>query len=178
MNRKKLTLEALKRVSVEEFKSQKKNPVVLVLDNIRSAMNVGSIFRSADAFAVEQIILSGITPVPPHKEINKTAIGATESIDWKYTNDLKSQLKDLKSEGYRLISIEQTNDSIRLETYPANAQGKYVLILGNEVTGVSDEWVEMSDDCVEITQFGTKHSLNVSVCAGIVLWAFINHVLH
>lgn len=178
MKRKKLSLEELQRATIEEYKSQVKHPVIVVLDNIRSALNVGSIFRSADAFALERIILTGITPHPPHKEITKTAIGATESVEWQYINDRVSELNKLKSEGYRIISIEQTDDSIPLREYPFNAHGKYVLLLGNEVSGVSEELIELCDDCIEIKQFGTKHSLNVSVCSGIVFWAIINQFLH
>lgn len=178
MKRKKLSLEELQRATIEEYKSQVKNPIIVVLDNVRSAMNVGSVFRSADAFALEQIILTGITPQPPHKEITKTAIGATESVDWLYIADVRSELKKLQSEGYRVISIEQTDDSIPLREYSLTAHGKYVLILGNEVSGVSEELIDLCDDCIEIEQFGTKHSLNVSVCAGIVFWAFVKDGLH
>ena len=178
MSREKLTLEALNRVSIEEYRSQKKTSVIVVLEDVRSAMNVGSIFRSVDAFALERIILAGITPVPPHKEINKTAIGATESVSWSYSEDLLYDLDLLKKEGYKIISIEQTNDSIALKSYDVEPGCKYVLILGNEVSGVSDEVVKFSDECIEISQFGTKHSLNVSVCAGIVFWAFSIHSLH
>ena len=178
MNRKKLSLEELNRLSTEAFKSSEKFPVIVVLDNIRSAMNVGSIFRSADAFALEQIILTGITPIPPHKEITKTAIGATQSVDWTYSEDILNDLSILSAQGYTILSIEQTNDSIALEKYEISPDGKYVLIMGNEVSGVSEELVQFSDACIEISQFGTKHSLNVSVCAGIVFWAFINNHLH
>jgi len=177
LTRKKLSLEELQRATIKDFKSQVKNPIVVVLDNVRSAMNVGSVFRSADAFALEQIILTGITPQPPHKEINKTAIGATESVAWQYIEDIASELKKLQSEGYIIISIEQTDDSIPLRDYPIKAHDKYVLILGNEVSGVSEELIDLCDDCIEIKQFGTKHSLNVSVCAGIVFWAFAKEAL-
>ena len=168
----------MNRLTTEEFKASEKNKIIVVLDNIRSAMNVGSIFRSADAFALEKILLSGITPHPPHKEISKTAIGATESVDWEYFQNINQELLRLKEEGYRIIAVEQTNDAIPLEKIGAKSEERIVLILGNEVNGVSEELIEISDQCVEVSQFGTKHSLNVSVCAGIVFWAFINNNLH
>ncbi len=166
---KKLTLDELGRDTLASYKSKDKIPVVAVLDNVRSALNVGSVFRTADAFAVEKILLCGITATPPHKEIAKTAIGATESVDWIYDSDIVSALSNLKSQGYFIIGVEQTDQSVSLNDFDVSAE-KIAVIFGNEVDGISDEALEMIDLCIEIPQFGTKHSLNVSVCAGIVLW--------
>jgi len=169
---KKLSLKALNRLSVEEFKKRPKTPVVLVLDNIRSALNVGSAFRTADAFALERVYLCGITAQPPHREILKTAIGATESVDWSYAANTLEAIQQLKADDYQIIAIEQAEQSISLEEFPVNPKGKYALIFGNEVNGVSQEAMDIVDQCIEIPQYGTKHSLNVSVCLGIVVWAF------
>ena len=166
---KKLTLDELGRDTLASYKSKDKIPVVAVLDNVRSALNVGSVFRIADAFAVEKILLCGITATPHHKEIAKTAIGATESVDWIYDSDIVSALSNLKSQGYFIIGVEQTDQSVSLNDFDVSA-AKIAVIFGNEVDGISDEALEMIDLCIEIPQFGTKHSLNVSVCAGIVLW--------
>lgn len=176
MIRKKLKLEELNRVDVEEFKNQAKFPIVLVADNIRSAMNIGSLFRTSDAFAIEKLILTGISARPPHKEITKTAIGATSSVEWEYVPDILDGLKKYKSMGYEIIAIEQTNDAATLHSYDVCTEGKYVLVVGNEVRGVSDEIIAIADTCLELQQYGTKHSLNVSVCTGIVLWAFIHKI--
>lgn len=167
----KLKLEELGRISVEEFKSIDKHPVIVVLDNIRSAMNVGSIFRTADAFAIEKIIICGISAVPPNREISKTAIGATDSVDWEYISSIEDAVLGLKSNGYSIIGIEQTDNSIMLSKAPISNQ-KVAIIMGNEVDGISDEVLDKLDFCIEIPQFGTKHSLNVAVCAGIVLWEY------
>jgi 23S rRNA (guanosine2251-2'-O)-methyltransferase len=166
---KKLTLDELGRDSVDSFKSKEKLPIVAVLDSVRSALNVGSVFRTADAFAIEKIVLCGITATPPNREITKTAIGATESVDWVYENDIVIALKELKSQGYFIIGVEQTDQSKSLNDFDVSSE-KIAVIFGNEVDGISDEALEMIDHCIEIPQFGTKHSLNVSVCAGIVLW--------
>jgi 23S rRNA (guanosine2251-2'-O)-methyltransferase len=165
----KLKLEELERVSVDEYKSTAKIPVVAVLDNIRSAMNVGSVFRTADAFAIEKIVICGISATPPNREITKTAIGATESVEWEYVENVMDAVAQLKSNGYILAGIEQTDASVFLTDYKITT-GKIAVVFGNEVDGVSDEVINELDVCLEIPQFGTKHSLNVSVCAGIVLW--------
>lgn len=165
----KLKLEELDRVSIDEYKSAAKIPVVAVLDNIRSAMNVGSVFRTADAFAIEKIIICGISATPPNREITKTAIGATESVVWEYIENVSDAVAQLKNEGYIIAGIEQTDASVLLTDYTLNTE-KIAVVFGNEVDGVSDEIINELDVCIEIPQFGTKHSLNVSVCAGIVLW--------
>lgn len=166
---KKLTLDELGRASVTSYKSKEKLPIIVVLDNVRSALNVGSVFRTSDAFAIQKIVLCGITATPPNREITKTAIGATESVDWIYFEDTVSALTELKTQGYYIIGVEQTDQSISLDDFNIS-QEKIAVIFGNEVDGVSDEALEMLDISMEIPQFGTKHSLNVSVCAGIVLW--------
>lgn len=172
----KLKLEELGRLSQEEFRAAQKIPVVIVLDNIRSAMNVGSVFRSADAFAIQKIYLCGITAKPPHREILKTAIGATESIDWQYMNSTKDCISQLRESSYFLIGIEQTDQSKPLTELQLPKEQKTALIFGNEVEGLSSGILDHLDTFVEIAQFGTKHSLNVSVCAGIVLW-HVNQIL-
>jgi tRNA G18 (ribose-2'-O)-methylase SpoU len=169
---KKLKLEDLGRISVEEFKETKKIPVVVILDDVRSAYNVGSVFRTADAFLIQKIYLCGITGTPPNREIRKTALGADESVEWEYVKDIIPLIHALKSDYYKMISIEQTDGSISLPEFKINPDEKYVLIFGNEVEGVNQQSVDLSDYCIEIPQEGTKHSLNVSVCAGIVMWEF------
>lgn len=166
----KLKLDELNRVSVNEFKNQKKLPVVVILDNVRSLHNVGSIFRTSDGFAVEQVILCGITGQPPHREIEKTALGATQSIDWIYYQDTTQAISDLRKKGYQIIAVEQAKNSIKLNEFKTSTDKKYALIFGNEVNGVSDEAMALIDSCIEIPQFGTKHSFNIVVSAGIVLW--------
>lgn len=168
----KLKLEELNRVTVAEFKEQVKLPVAVVLDNVRSLHNVGSIFRTSDAFAVEEIILCGITGQPPHREIEKTALGATQSVSWKYFKENSEAITYLKSTEYQLIAIEQMENSISLNSFTPEPNKKYALIFGNEVNGVSDEMINSSEGCIEIPQFGTKHSFNIVVSAGIVLWDF------
>jgi len=170
----KLKLEELNRVDVDTFKHQEKIPVVVVLDNIRSALNVGSIFRSCDGFAVEHIYLCGITAKPPHKEINKTAIGATKSVDWTYNENVDNVISDLKTNNYTILGIEQTDDTVFIQDLKIDTEKKYAIILGNEVEGVSDQAIALLDQAVEIPQYGTKHSFNVSVCAGICLFALSN----
>ncbi len=167
---KKLKLEELGRISVDEFKESEKIPVCILLDNIRSLHNVGSAFRTADAFRMEKIYLTGITGTPPHREIQKTALGATESVDWEFVESPAAAIADLKSKGYKIVIIEQTTDSIPLQTFYGEPGVKYCLIFGNEVHGVSEEAIALGDLALEIPQLGTKHSLNVSVCVGIVLW--------
>jgi len=165
-------MDDLNRPSIEQFKKQEKIPVTLVLDSIRSLHNVGSIFRTADAFAVKKIILCGITGRPPHREIEKTALGATQSVDWSFEADISAAISYLKADNHRIIAIEQAENSVYLNNFRPLKNEKYALILGNEVNGVSEEAMSEIHECIEIPQFGTKHSLNVVVSAGIVLWDF------
>lgn len=168
----KLSMDELNRLSVTDFKSSTKHPLVIVLDNVRSMHNVGSVFRTADGFAIEKIVLAGITGQPPHREIEKTALGATESIDWSHDSDVLHAVLKLKEEGYVLCAVEQAAESIRLDKFQPDPNKKYALIFGNEVHGVTSSVMELVDNCLEIPQFGTKHSFNISVTAGIVLWDF------
>ncbi|KFF14251.1 RNA methyltransferase [Chryseobacterium soli] len=168
----KLKLEELNRIDVETFKKTEKVPLVIILDNIRSMHNVGATFRTADAFLIEKIILCGITPVPPHREIHKAALGATESVDWVHESDINTAISDLKSQGYEIVGVEQTTNSQLITDFTIDKEKKYALILGNEVEGISDEALPNIDVFLEIPQLGTKHSLNVSVCGGIVMWEF------
>jgi len=168
----KLKLEELNRIDVETFKKVEKIPLVVVLDNIRSMHNVGATFRTADAFLVQRIILCGITPQPPHREIHKAALGATESVDWSYEADINVTINDLKSQGFEVVGIEQTTNSQMITDFKIDNTKKYAVILGNEVEGISDEALQNIDSFIEIPQLGTKHSLNVSVCGGIVMWEF------
>lgn len=168
----KLKITELNRISVDEFKEVHKTPLVVVLDNIRSLHNIGSVFRTSDAFRVECIYLCGITATPPHAEMHKTALGAELTVDWKYVNNAVEAVDKLKEEGYTVYSIEQTEGSIMLESLSLDKQKKYAVVLGNEVKGVQQEVIDHSDGCVEIPQYGTKHSLNVSVTGGIIIWEF------
>lgn len=168
----KLKTTDLNRVDVAAFKEQEKLPVVVVLDNVRSMNNVGSAFRTADGFSIEKIYLCGITAQPPHREIEKTAIGATASVDWKHYENTLDAIQDLKADGYKIIAIEQAVDSIYLHEFKPGQQEKYALIFGNEVNGVSEEVMAVIHNCIEIPQFGTKHSFNIVISAGIVLWDF------
>jgi len=167
---KKLTMEELDRLTVDEFKGIEKIPVVVVLDNVRSQHNIGSVFRTADAFRVQSIHLCGITATPPNREIQKTALGATESVEWKYFSQTEESVKLLRDSGYRICAIELAAGSVFINDYKPDTYSKLALIFGNEVHGVDDKVMELCDDCIEIPQFGTKHSLNVSVSAGIVIW--------
>ena len=173
----KLKLDELNRASVAEFKAQDKLPVVVVLDNVRSMHNIGSIFRTSDGFAVEQVYLCGITAQPPHREIEKTALGATQSINWSYFPTPVEAVEQLRNEGYIIIAIEQAENSTMLNNFNPDKTQKYALIFGNEVNGVSDEVMPMIDACIEIPQFGTKHSFNIVVSAGIVLWDFFSKMV-
>lgn len=168
----KLKLHELGRATVEEFKQQEKTPVVVVLDNVRSALNVGSAFRTADSFALQKIYLCGITATPPHREIMKTAIGATESMEWEHVKETKDAVLDLQKKGFTVLAIEQAEGSVLLQETDIQTDGKYALVFGNEVSGVHESVMEVVDGCLEIPQFGTKHSLNISVCLGIVIWEF------
>lgn len=168
-NRKLLNIE-LERVSANEYKSLPDSGIVVVLDNIRSAFNIGSAFRSSDAFKTDRLILCGICAVPPSNEIHKSALGAEESVEWEYYNDTIDAISCLRKDGYTIISVEQTVNSVKLDKFQPEEGKKYALIFGNEVEGVSQEAVDSSDFSLEIPQYGTKHSLNVSVSVGVVLW--------
>ena len=165
----KLKNNELKRISIEEFKSLQKTPITIVLDNVRSAMNVGSVFRIADAFLIEKIYLCGITASPPNKAILKTALGAHDSVMWEYVNDTKDLIESLQNKNYHIVGIEQTENSTSLHTFNTDDK-KLVLIFGHEVFGVSQEVLNLCKECIEIPQYGTKHSLNISVSVGIVIW--------
>jgi tRNA G18 (ribose-2'-O)-methylase SpoU len=167
---KKLKITEMNRLTVEEFKDEKKTPLVVVLDNVRSLHNVGSVFRTADAFLVETVYLCGITSTPPHAEIHKTALGAENTVDWKYFEDTHAAVAELKTKGYIVLAIEQAVGSTMLTELNLDKSKKYAVILGNEVKGVQQSVVDVCDGCIEIPQFGTKHSLNVSVTGGIIIW--------
>ncbi|MBP6576983.1 MAG: RNA methyltransferase [Chryseobacterium sp.] len=173
---KKLKLEELGRIDVETFKKTEKIPLVIILDSVRSMHNVGAIFRTGDAFLIEKVVLCGITPQPPHREIHKAALGATESVDWIYEQDINVAIENLKKENFNIIGIEQTSDSQMISNFVIKSDEKYALILGNEVDGISDEALPNVDAFLEIPQLGTKHSLNVSVCGGIVIWEFAKNL--
>ena len=166
----KLLNSELERKTIEQFKRTEKNPFIIVLDNVRSLSNVGSIFRTADAFLTDAIYLCGITSCPPHREIQKTALGATESVTWKYFTTTIEAVKELKGKGYKIIAIEQAEGSTELQNLQIEKRQKYALIFGHEVNGVDQEIVNICDHCVEIPQFGTKHSFNIAISVGIVLW--------
>lgn len=166
----KKTMTELNRLSVEEFKQQEKTNVIVVLDNVRSMHNVGSVFRTSDAFLIQEIILCGVTPRPPHRDIHKTALGATESVTWSYEIETVDAITKLKKEGYKIIAIEQVHNSISLSDVSKVEKSKAVFVFGNEVQGVSDAVLELCDRCIEIPQHGSKHSFNISVSVGIVLW--------
>ena len=169
MNRK-LENSELERLDVEAFKQTDKSPIIIVLDNIRSLNNIGSVFRTADAFLIQKIYLCGITATPPHKDIRKTALGATESVEWEYRKDTLKLIEELKQTGVRTVAVEQAENAIMLNDFTVDPKETIALIFGNEVKGVSQEVVTASDVVVEIPQFGTKHSLNISVSAGILVW--------
>lgn len=166
----KLKNSELDRLSVDEFKNTEKTPLIIVLDNIRSLNNIGSVFRTSDAFLVEKIYLCGITATPPHKDIHKTALGSTETVDWEYVENTSDLIEQLKSEHIIIASIEQAENAIMLSDFKPNPYQKYALVFGNEVKGVAQNVVSASDLILEIPQFGTKHSLNISVSCGIVIW--------
>ena len=176
MQRRKLGIEELNRISIEEFREADKIPVVVVLDNVRSRHNIGSVFRTGDAFRVEKILLCGITGTPPDVEIHKTALGAEDSMQWCYFEETLSAVKTLKAEGYTVFSIEQAENSISLENIELEKGKKYAVVFGHEVHGVAQQVVDASNGCIEIPQYGTKHSLNVSVTAGIVIWDFFQRL--
>lgn len=169
----KLSMEQLNRKSVEEFKRSAKTPVIAVIENVRSAYNVGSLFRTADAFLLEAIYITGYTARPPHKEIRKTALGAEDTVDWKYFSNAKEAIAHLKESGYKVYAVEQVKDSISLEKACFDEHEKIAVIFGNEVSGVDQETIFLSDGCIEIPQLGMKHSLNIATAAGVVLWEIV-----
>lgn len=169
----KLQNEELNRISTEEFKQADKLPVVVILDNVRSQNNVGSVFRTSDAFRIEKIYLCGITSTPENREVHKTALGAEDAINWTYEKDTLQVVRHLKAEGYKIYSIEQAENTTTLEDFFIDLSQKYAFIFGNEVKGVQQEVINNSDGCIEIPQFGTKHSFNISVTVGIVLWQLV-----
>lgn len=166
----KLKVTEMGRLSLAEYKASEKQPIVVVLDHVRSLYNVGSVFRSSDAFCIEGVVLCGITAKPPHPEIHKTALGAEESVEWKYFERTEDALTWLKQQGYTVLAIEQCEGSTMLQDFQREPGKKYAVVLGNEVKGVQQQVVDLCDGCLEIPQYGTKHSLNVSVAAGIILW--------
>ncbi len=160
----------LNRKTIEDFKTTKKTPFIVVLDNVRSMNNIGSVFRTSDAFLIEAMYLCGITAKPPHNDIRKTALGATKAVSWKYFETTKLAVDDLKKQGFDIVCIEQTENSIELQNFEIDDKKKYAFVFGHEVKGVAQEIINMSNYCIEIPQFGTKHSFNISVSVGIVLW--------
>ena len=167
----------MQRLSVDEFKQAEKLPLIVVLDDVRSMHNVGSVFRTGDAFRIEAVYLCGITSTPPNAEIHKTALGAEDSVEWKYFNNAQEAIIALKDTGYEIYSIEQAHGSTMLQNFKPIPSKKYAVVLGNEVKGVHQEIIDASDDCLEIPQFGTKHSMNVSVTAGIIIWHFAKNLI-
>jgi 23S rRNA (guanosine2251-2'-O)-methyltransferase len=172
----KLQMEELNRLSVEDFKESDKNNFCLILDDVRSMNNVGSAFRTADAFLVEKIYLCGITATPPHREIEKTALGSTESVAWEHHENVVDLVKKLQAENYIVLAVEHVENSLKLNNFRPETNQKYAFVFGNEVFGVNQEVVEIANNCLEIPQFGTKHSLNISVTVGIVCWDFVSKV--
>jgi 23S rRNA (guanosine2251-2'-O)-methyltransferase len=168
--------EELGRKSVADFKNSVKSPIAVVLDNVRSHNNIGSIFRTADAFLIEKIFLCGITATPPHRDIQKTALGATDSVEWVFYKSAVEAVLELKSKGYLIVSVEQVEGSITLDSFNVQKGQRYALVFGHEINGVSQDIVDLSDFCLEIPQFGTKHSFNIAVSVGIVLWELSKHL--
>ncbi len=166
----KLANEELNRISKDEFKESEKTPIIVILDDIRSLHNIGSVFRTSDAFLLEKIYLCGITATPPNKEIHKTALGATDTVAWEYAKDVLEVIRKLNDENVKIYSVEQTENSIMLNDFQVGTNERYALIFGNEVKGVSQDAINLSDGVIEIPQLGSKHSLNISVSAGIVIW--------
>lgn len=167
-------MEELARVSCEEYHKINKLPIVVILDDVRSLNNIGSVFRTADAFLIEKIYLCGITATPPSPDIHKTALGAEDSVEWEHVNNVVDIVEKLQGEGYKVCAIEQVNGSVDLLTFDVEKDGKYAVVLGNEVKGVKQEVVDAADCAIELPQYGTKHSLNVSITAGIVMWQFFS----
>ncbi|MBQ8155237.1 MAG: RNA methyltransferase [Prevotella sp.] len=175
---KKLRTIEMQRLSVDEFKQAEKLPLIVVLDDVRSMHNVGSVFRTGDAFRIEAVYLCGITSTPPNAEIHKTALGAEDSVEWKYFDTALEAVEDLKSNSYEVYSVEQAHGSTMLQEFTPIYNNRYAVILGNEVKGVHQEVIDASDGCLEIPQFGTKHSMNVSVTAGIIIWHFAQMIIN
>jgi 23S rRNA (guanosine2251-2'-O)-methyltransferase len=173
----KLQMEELNRLTVEDFKESKKNNFCIILDDVRSMNNVGSAFRTADAFAVEKIYLCGITATPPHREIEKTALGSTESVAWQHHENIIELIEKLQSEGFIILAVEQVENSLKLNSFEPRSNQKYAFVFGNEVFGVNEDVVKKADNCLEIPQFGTKHSLNISVTVGIICWDFVSKTI-
>ena len=174
----KIRNDELDRKTVEEFKSSEKRPFILILDNVRSLNNIGSVFRTADAFLCSSVYLCGITAQPPHREIHKTALGAEETVDWKYFQEVEMAIEELKSDGYTIIAIEQVEGGISLLDFKPEPQKKYAFVFGHEVNGVSEEAISRCDMAIEIPQQGSKHSLNISVCVGLVVWDFVSKTIN
>ena len=168
----------MQRLSVDEFKQAEKLPLIVILDDVRSMHNVGSVFRTGDAFRIEALYLCGITSIPPNAEIHKTALGAEDSVSWKYFPTAIEAVQQLKSEGYEVFAVEQAHGSTMLQDFKPEPKKKYAVVLGNEVKGVHQEVIDASDGCLEIPQFGTKHSMNVSVTAGIIIWHFAQIIIN
>ncbi len=173
----KLKITELNRLTVDEFKQANKLPLAVILDEVRSLHNIGSVFRTSDAFLVERIYLCGITATPPHPEMHKTALGAEDTVDWKYVKHTLEAVEELHNEGYKVLAIEQVEGSTMLDELELEPDKKYAIVMGNEVKGVQQEVIDACDGCIEIPQYGTKHSLNVSVTTGIVLWEFANKLI-
>ena len=173
----KLKITELNRLTVDEFKQAEKLPLIVVLDEVRSLHNIGSVFRTSDAFLIKRIYLCGITATPPHPEIHKTALGAEDTVDWVYKKQTFEAIEELHNEGYIVLAIEQVEGSTMLNSLSLDADKKYAIVMGNEVKGIQQEVVNACDGCIEIPQYGTKHSLNVSVTTGIVLWEFANKLM-
>ena len=173
----KLKITELNRLTVDEFKQANKLPLAVILDEVRSLHNIGSVFRTSDAFLVERIYLCGITATPPHPEMHKTALGAEDTVDWKYVKHTLEAVEELHNEGYTVLAIEQVEGSTMLDELELEPDKKYAIVMGNEVKGVQQEVIDACDGCIEIPQYGTKHSLNVSVTTGIVLWEFANKLI-
>jgi 23S rRNA (guanosine2251-2'-O)-methyltransferase len=166
----KLANRELDRLSIQAFKLADKIPVVVVLDNVRSLNNIGSVFRTADAFLIERILLCGITATPPHKDIHKTALGATDSVDWEYYPETRQAIEKLRADGFYIMAVEQTDQSVSLDRFRVRMDMKYGFVFGHEIRGVGQDIIDFSDASLDIPQFGTKHSLNIAVCAGMVIW--------
>jgi 23S rRNA (guanosine2251-2'-O)-methyltransferase len=173
----KKSMSELERLSSDEFKSSEKIPIVVVLDDVRSMHNVGSVFRTCDAFLIESICLCGFTPQPPHRDIQKTALGATETVSWKHYSSTKEAVENLMNKGYKIYSVEQVHNSIPLHEFKLDKSLRYAFVFGNEINGVDDEIIKLSDGVIEIPQLGSKHSLNISVSTGIVLWEMIRQLI-
>lgn len=173
----KISNDELNRLSVDDFKTTKKFPIAVVLDNVRSMHNVGAAFRTADAFAVEKLLLCGITGTPPHREIHKTALGATETVEWAYFKETTEAIGQLKADGYRVMVVEQTDEKTFLQDFTPSGSQRYAFVFGHEVFGVSDEVVSLADGAIEIPQFGTKHSLNITVSLGVVVWDVVSKMM-